>query len=260
MEGITVQDRGWAWLVCLSSFVGNFILGGIKRSFGLALPILKKYFSTSTSLVSLVASTLEGMYYIVGPLVSFVANRFGLRLTSILGSIITSVALLLSTFATKVYVLLFTYSVLGGTGLGFIYLPASVACNYYFQRRRGLATGISKCGYSIGGMIFPLLANFVLENLGWKAMFYMFSLASLLNCLFGTLFEPVCSTETRMRYSKLEEQELSNCIDDSNENENMHNMSEAIRCFQNEEQSTCNHDAVLEKKVEMSIIKHIRVF
>ena len=47
---------------------------GIKTSFGLALPGLKIYFEESTASISLVESLLEGMYYIVGPLASIVAN------------------------------------------------------------------------------------------------------------------------------------------------------------------------------------------
>ena len=36
-----------------------------------------------------------------------------------------------------------TYGVIGGFGLGLIYLPAVVAVGYYFESKRALATGIS---------------------------------------------------------------------------------------------------------------------
>ena len=197
------------WIVCLSCFVGNFILGGIKRSFGLALPSLKIYFDSDTSSLSLVASILEGMYYIVGPFASVSATKFGLRATSLIGSILTCAGLLISTTATHVVMMILFYSILGGTGLGFIYLPASVACNYYFEKHRGLATGLSKCGYSIGGIVCPLVANLVIANSGWTAMFYMFSLASFINCGFSFLLDPTCSNANE--YEKVEEDELSIC-------------------------------------------------
>ena len=34
-----------------------------------------------------------------------------------------------------------TYGVMGGFGLGLIYLPAVVAVGYYFESKRALATG-----------------------------------------------------------------------------------------------------------------------
>ena len=203
------KDGVRGWIVCLSCFVGNFILGGIKRSFGLALPSLKSYFDSDTSSLSLVASILEGMYYIVGPFASVSANKFGLRTTSLIGSILTCAGLLISTTATHVVMMILFYSILGGTGLGFIYLPASVACNYYFEKQRGLATGLSKCGYSIGGIVCPLVANLVISNSGWTAMFYMFSFASFVNCGFSFLLDPTCSNANE--YEKVEEDELSIC-------------------------------------------------
>ena len=36
-----------------------------------------------------------------------------------------------------------TYGLMGGFGLGLIYLPATVAVGYYFESKRALATGIS---------------------------------------------------------------------------------------------------------------------
>ena len=49
----------------------------------------------------------------------------------------------LSTLSPNVPVLMLTYGVIGGFGLGLIYLPAVVAVGYYFESKRALATGIS---------------------------------------------------------------------------------------------------------------------
>ena len=40
-----------------------------------------------------------------------------------------------------VFLLQMLYGVLGGFGLGLIYLPAVVAVGYYFDSKRALATG-----------------------------------------------------------------------------------------------------------------------
>ena len=99
MENINPKSmyNKWSWVICMSCFFGNLLLGGIKRSFGLALPILKSYFDTNTTAISWVASILEGMYYVVGPLASIVANRIGMGLTNFTGSILTGIGLCIST-------------------------------------------------------------------------------------------------------------------------------------------------------------------
>ena len=37
------------------------------------------------------------------------------------------------------------YGIVGGFGLGLIYLPAVVAVGHYFESKRALATGILEC-------------------------------------------------------------------------------------------------------------------
>ena len=215
------KDGLWGWLVCMSCFFGNLLLGGIKRSFGLALPVMKSYFNTSTTTLSWVASILEGMYYVVGPLASFVSNRIGLGLTSIIGSFLTSIGLSMSTFIPNIYLMMLTYSIICGLGLGFIYLPASVACNYHFEKRIGLATGISKTGYSIGGIIFPLLAHSLIITSGWKAMFYMFTCTALLNCGFGVILKLSTPSKSGIPYKEIEDNETVDANRDIVDNEKL---------------------------------------
>ena len=204
------KDSKWSWFICMSCLFGNLLLGGIKRSFGLALPILKSYFDTNTTAISWVASILEGMYYVVGPLASLIANEIGLGLTNVTGSILTGIGLCISTFVPNVYLMMVTYSIICGLGLGFIYMPASVACNYYFEKRVGLATGISKIGYSIGGIVFPLLSHLIIDTAGWKAMFYMFACTSLLNCGFGAVVNSISLSNKQALYKEIESSNATN--------------------------------------------------
>ena len=97
-----------------------------------------------------------------GPIVGGLVNKFGCRFVCILGSVVACIGktsyfnfitcflissivlgIGLSTLSPNVPVLMLTYGVIGGFGLGLIYLPAVVAVGYYFESKRALATGIS---------------------------------------------------------------------------------------------------------------------
>ena len=53
-----------------------------------------------------------------------------------------------------------TYGLMGGFGLGLIYLPATVAVGYYFESKRALATGISVSKkYSFSKLLFAKLSQ-----------------------------------------------------------------------------------------------------
>jgi len=49
-----------------------------------------------------------------GPIVSALANRFGCRIVSIVGSVIAGVFFIVSQFSPNIDVLIFTYGVMGG--------------------------------------------------------------------------------------------------------------------------------------------------
>ena len=62
------------------------------------------------------------------------------------------------------------YGVIGGLGLGAMYLPSVVIVSQYFEKKRGLATGLAGCGSGIGSMALPPLINWALSLHGWQGM------------------------------------------------------------------------------------------
>lgn len=52
--------------------------------------------------------------FFLGPFVSALANAYGFRTVCILGAVISSVAFGISSFATSIYFLQFTFGVMGG--------------------------------------------------------------------------------------------------------------------------------------------------
>lgn len=65
-------DGGWGWLVCLGSFVINFILDGTMFSFGVMLMSLLEYFDESKAKTSWIGSVLLGLSMILGKLQSMI--------------------------------------------------------------------------------------------------------------------------------------------------------------------------------------------
>ena len=54
-----------------------------------------------------------------------------------------------------------TLGFFGGVGGGLINLPANVAINYYFEKKRALAVGISQAGSGVGRFVFAPLILFL---------------------------------------------------------------------------------------------------
>lgn len=149
----------------------------------------------SFSQVAFVSSLLSGFYLIAGPFVSAMANRWGFRLVTIIGSIIASIAFALSSQATNLYFLYITYGVIGGIGFSMIYIPAVIVVGYYFERWRALATGIAMCGSGVGTFLMAPLCTSLIEQFGWRMALMWLALLILLCVLCGAMFRPLDSVQ-----------------------------------------------------------------
>ncbi|XP_043475276.1 monocarboxylate transporter 14-like [Leptopilina heterotoma] len=191
VEMVVPPDGGWGWLVVAASFMCNLVVDGIISSFGVFLDRISLTFEVSKARVALANSLQSGFYLMAGPYVSALANRYGFRSVAILGSVVSCIAFVLSSFSTSIEYLYITYGILGGIGAGLIYLPAVITTGFYFERWRALATGISVCGSGIGAFILAPISDIIIKNYGWKQAL-LIQAGMLLNCaVFGAVFRPL---------------------------------------------------------------------
>ena len=65
-------DGGWGWVVCVGSFMVNFILDGTMFSFGVILLELLEDFHESKAKTAWIGSVLLGLSLILGNFISFI--------------------------------------------------------------------------------------------------------------------------------------------------------------------------------------------
>ncbi len=58
--------------------------------------------------------------------------------------------------------------VLGVAGALVFVVASTVLIENWFVDKRGTALGIAMCGSGIGGVVFPILGNFLIETIGWR--------------------------------------------------------------------------------------------
>ena len=81
-----------------------------------------------------------------------------------------------------------------------IYLPAIVTVGYWFDKKRGFATGIAVCGSGIGTFMFAPLGEYLLEEYGWKGCNVLMA-GIILNCVAcGAVFRPLDRAPRRPDY------------------------------------------------------------
>jgi len=110
---------------------------------------------------------------LVGPLFGFIAgwivDRFGPRRLMLIGILMAGLALVgLATISTLgLFYFFYLFNALGYVCGG--PLPNQVLLSRWFEKSRGKAMGIAYLGIGIGGAIVPLLANGLIQRLGWHS-------------------------------------------------------------------------------------------
>ena len=95
-----------------------------------------------------------------------------------------------------------THLVILGLAFGFLYLPSLVIVGLWFDKKRGIAVGITVSASGIGILALPPICNYFIENYGWRDSLY-FQLALVMLAIPLTfLYRDVPSQYTNSQFQK----------------------------------------------------------
>ena len=167
------DDIFYGWWIVAVAFVTHCVTTGIVfYSFGVFLTVLTDAFGWSRAEVSWGFSLVSLCGAIYAPLVGRAVDRFGPRVSQIVGALAMSAGfVLLRGIENKVafYLLMGGLVSFGSTALG--PLPSNTAVSNWFVALRGRALGIATAGISMGGVIFVPLTHLLIARLGWRDAF-----------------------------------------------------------------------------------------
>jgi len=152
-----------------------------------------------------------GGYLLIGPVAAASVNRYGTRATCIAGSLISSLAIFASSFSTSLPTLIITYGILGGVGIGLIYVPAVVAVGEYFSSRLSLATGICVTGSGVGTIVFAPFSTWLVDNYGWRGCNRVMAVLCATCSLCGLVMLPATKSRNPNR-GDIENEEVNNGV------------------------------------------------
>ena len=113
-----------------------------------------------TATQSLLPYTVALVFYAATmPIAGFYIPRIGTRITTAIGGLILGLGYILSSFATQINVLIVTYGVIAGIGVGIAYGVPMVVAARWFPDKKGLAVGLTIVGFGLSPLITAPLAN-----------------------------------------------------------------------------------------------------
>ncbi|OBT58911.1 hypothetical protein VE04_00581 [Pseudogymnoascus sp. 24MN13] len=163
-------DGGFAaWLQVLGAFLLFFNSWGIVNTFG----VYQAFYQTSllqsrkSSDISWIgtfgAFLLVSLSIISGP----IFDRGHVRGLVVAGTFFTVFGLMMTSLSTEYYQLFLAQGVCVGLGGGLLFLPSVAIVATYFSTRRGIATGITAAGGSIGSVLYPIIFRKLQPQIGF---------------------------------------------------------------------------------------------
>ncbi|CAG9767258.1 unnamed protein product [Ceutorhynchus assimilis] len=182
-----IPDGGWGWVVVFASLCLSMVADGVSLSFGLLYIEFLKEFEASKSTTSWIGSLFMAVPLLTGPIMSALVDKYGCRLMTIVGGIISAIGFIISSKCNSIGVMYLTFGILAGLGLGLCYVTAVVSIAFWFDKKRTLAVGIGASGTGVGTFIFSPLTNFLLYEFGWRGTTLILSGCFLNMCVCGAL-------------------------------------------------------------------------
>ncbi|XP_046375647.1 monocarboxylate transporter 5-like [Haliotis rufescens] len=185
------SDEGWSWVVLTACFFMNVLNAGYIKCFGILFVEVEKMFNATASVASLLMGVNAAAYSITALFVlNVVLEKITIRTTTIVGVLILATGVFINSYASSVYVLIFSQGGIAGIGAAMLYGPGLVMVGKYFVKKHALATAICSCGVSTGGMLLPPLVQYLIQEYGLRGAFLILAGMMLQILTFVCLYRP----------------------------------------------------------------------
>ncbi len=176
--GILVTDSRYSWSrLAITLLVGTVINAGMWAII-VIMPVVESEFGGSRTMASL-PYTLTTIGFATGNyVIGRAVDRFGITLSLIVAAIVTALGYGLATLSTSLIMLSVAQLIVGfASAVGFGPLIADIS--HWFVRRRGIAVAITASGNYLSGAIWPLLLAGVLQDSGWRMVYLVLAVTTL---------------------------------------------------------------------------------
>jgi MFS family permease len=101
----------------------------------------------------------------------WILDRYGPKIVVVCMGFFTGLSFFLSSQATAAWQLYITYGVLFALGTGALFTVINSTTSRWFEKKRGLALGVTTSGTGVGTIVMAPLATFLITTFSWRAAF-----------------------------------------------------------------------------------------
>jgi MFS family permease len=161
---------GW-WIVAASFLILLVTVGVGLYAPPVFLVPLQDHFGWSRAAVAGGGAAAALTVGVVAPFIGVAIDRYGSRTVMTTGALIMGCAFCLLGAIRSLWQL-YALNVIAAIGIASVaWIPNQTLISNWFDRKRGLAMGITLAGIGFGGLAMPPLADFLRVEFGWRVAF-----------------------------------------------------------------------------------------
>ena len=107
------------------------------------------------------------MMFVGGPITGKLFDRYGPRYLILIGSFLHVFGLMMTSISTEYYQIILSQGICSPIGASLIFYSGMSATGTWFRKNRALALGVMAAGSSLGGVIFPIMVERLVDRVGF---------------------------------------------------------------------------------------------
>lgn len=174
-------NGGFGWVVVACNFWINSCTWGINSTYAvfLAYYLSHNYFPNTSALAyAFIGGLSISLAMFVAPLATKCTKTYGTKTTLHIGVFLETLSLISASFAHERYQIVLAQGVCFGFGMGFLFVGSVGVVPQYFTTKRSIANAISAAGSGLGGLMWSLSTQAMIDRLGLPWAFRILGIAS----------------------------------------------------------------------------------
>uniref|UniRef100_T1K3E6 Major facilitator superfamily (MFS) profile domain-containing protein n=1 Tax=Tetranychus urticae TaxID=32264 RepID=T1K3E6_TETUR len=185
-------EGGWGWIISVCSSLCYFITSALFPSHSfLILDIMRTFKPDEGILAAVLIGAFSTMVTLIfSPIIIALCRRKSIRLTAVVGGLVTALGCLFTSFATQFHQLLISYGLFIGIGVSMLRDTSVIMIGQYFKKRREFVEIFVNTGNGLGIALMPIFLSFCIKSQSWRTGFQSLALVAFINFFIGVLYRP----------------------------------------------------------------------
>jgi MFS family permease len=181
-----LMDSPRGWIVTAVAFLGMFLSMGVLvvYSFGVLATAMAEDLGISFSQLTTIFMVYSLSVVVACPVWGVLVDRFGGRKITIISSLmLAGLFCLLTVLPRNVTYVYMAFIAIGLFASGTLPAPYASIVVGWFDKRRGLALGVTMMGIGVGAAAIPPLSAILLAHFGWRNTFLLYAFLIVFVCV-----------------------------------------------------------------------------